>query len=376
MRRITKKVHSKRHTSPLLSILPWLILATIVQGIINIFSELHFSIIWNDLLFLSFFLFVFSIIFYYDQPVNAFPNRKDIWKIFSWVLLGNTFIYVQIENGNISSDLPITDQRKVIGVDPNSAVAILQPDHNLIIHSAGFYCLEKNQTVLAVFDLRAQSTPIPQNASNEMLTTNSAEAVTPDRSALSPLTATTKDGYQVGAVFWITYKYDCDFGYGENPFGFDAAILQKALGKNPTGSPISINPQELALEVLQQVFQNMWQNNIAEYDLLEIIPQTATQPSALEDIENRFKQELTHQEISRPLSQPLRENGLRVLNLTLVQFWLSEETNIAIQHHWQPNARQVISSMQQEQQQKTHLYRELGEMHAVYSYLKQNGRIV
>ena len=87
MQRITKKVRSKKRSSALLSLIPWLLLATLVQGIINIFSSLHFSIIWNDLLFVLFYFLIFSITLYSSLPVNAFRNKQDMWKLLTWTLL-------------------------------------------------------------------------------------------------------------------------------------------------------------------------------------------------------------------------------------------------------------------------------------------------
>ncbi len=375
MQRITKKVRSKKHPSPILSIIPWLLLATLVQGIINIFSQVHFSIVWNDVLFVVFFLLIFSVTFYFNLPVNTFQNKQVFWKLLRWTLLGKSYINVHLENGAISSDLPLKNQRKLLCVDPNSAFAIFHSDHKLTFHNAGFYCLEKDQTILAVFDLRIQSILIPDNVINKTPGTDSGDSMIAPQSDPVFLTATTKDGYQVGAVFWIMVKYDCEFGCRENPYGFDAAVLEKALGENPTGSSILIDPQGLVLEELTNVFQSVWQNNVSQYDLLQIIPQETDKPTVLENIENQIKKELTQQENSNPITRSLSEKGLRVLNLALLQFWLSQETDIAVQHHWQPSTMQTITSLQQERQQKAHIYRELGEMQAVYTYLKQNGRI-
>lgn len=375
MQRITKKVRSKKRSSPLLSLLPWLLLATLVQAIINIFSSLHFSIIWNDLLFFFFYLLIFSIALYHSLPVNAFKNKQDIWKLFTWTLLGKGYIDVQIENGAILSDLPLKDQRKFLCADANSAFTVLQSDQKLTFHSAGYYCLEKKQTVLASFDLRVQSILVPADS------TARTAGISPDKTRSlfqadpSFIIAATKDGYQVGAIFWIMVKYDCEFGGGGNPYGFDDAALEKSMGKNPSGSSILINPRELAMEVLENILQSSWQNHVAQYDLLQIIPQEPDRASVLENIENQMRRELTRQDDANPIAQVLHEKGLRVLNLVLLQIWLSQETDIAVQHHWQPDTMQMITSLQQERQQKAHIYQELGEMQAVYTFLKQNGRI-
>lgn len=375
MQRITKKVRSKKRSSPLLSLIPWLLLATLVQGIINIFSSLHFSIIWNDLLFVFFYLSIFSVSAYYSLPVNAFNNRQDIWKLLTWILLGKGYIDVQIENGVISSDLPVKDQRKLLCADANSAFAVLEPDYKLTFHSAGFSCLEKNQIISAAYDLRVQSILFPADRAEKNAGNSLYKSATLSQADPSFLTAATRDGYQVGAKFWIMAKYDCEFADGGNPYGFHAAILEKALGKNPSGSSILIDPRELAMQELENILQSSWQNHVSQYDLLQVIPQEHDKATVLENIENQMKKELTHQDDSNPIAHALREKGLRVLNLALLQIWLSQETDIAVQHHWQPGTVQMISSLQQEKQQKTHIYQELGEMQAVYAYLQQNGRI-
>ena len=375
MQRITKKVRSKKRSSALLSLIPWLLLATLVQGIINIFSSLHFSIIWNDLLFVLFYFLIFSITLYSSLPVNAFRNKQDMWKLLTWTLLGKGYLDVQIENGAILSDLPLKDQRKYLCVDVNSAFAIIQPNHKLTFHSAGFYCLEKNQTILAAFDLRVQSLLLPAVSAAGTAGVSSQDSKTLSQADPSFLIAATKDGYQVGAIFWIMAKYDCEFGCGGNPYGFDEAVLEKALGKNPTGSSILINPRELAVQELETILQSSWQKNVAQYDLLQIIPQEPGKATVLENIENQIRKELTQQNDANPIARTINEKGLRVLNLALLQIWLSQETDIAVQHHWQPGTVQMISSLQQEKQQKAHIYQELGEMQAVYTYLQQNGRI-
>lgn len=376
MQRITKKVRSKKRSSPLLSLIPWLLLATLIQAIINIFSSLHFSIVWNDLLFVFFYLSIFFVSLYYSLPVNAFKNKQDIWKLLTWTLLGKRYLDVQIENGAIFSDLPVKDQRILLCADANSAFAILQPDHKLTFHSAGFYCFEKKHTILAAFDLRVQSILLPAGSNAR------TAGISPDKSGTlswddpSFLIATTGDGYRVGAKFWIMAKFDCEFGDGGNPYGFDNAALEKALGKNPSGSSILIKPKELAVQELEKILQSSWQSHVAQNDLLQIIPQEPDNTTVLENIENQIRKELTQQDDANPMTQMLREKGLRVLNLSLLQIWLSQETDIAVQHHWQPSTVQMISSLQQEKEQKAHIFQELGEMQAVYTYLLQNGRII
>jgi molybdenum cofactor biosynthesis enzyme MoaA len=71
----------------------------------------------------------------------------------------------------------------------------------------------------------------------------------------------------------------------------------------------------------------------------------------------------------------LQECGLKILNISLQSFWLPEETEIAIQHHWQPHTKQLVNGLQLLQQQKTVLYQELGEMQAVYAFLRETGRL-
>ena len=271
MQRITKKVRSKKRSSPLLPLIPWLLLATLIQAIINIFSSLHFSIVWNDFLFVFFYLSIFFVSLYYSLPVNAFKNKQDIWKLLTWTLLGKRYLDVQIENGVILSDLPLKDQRKFLCADVNSAFAILQTNHKLTFHSSGFYCLEKNQTILAAFDLRVQSILLPADSAAKPAGISLQDSGTLSQTDPSFLTAVTKDGYQVGAIFWIMAKYDCEFGCGGNPYGFDEAVLEKALGKNPSGSSILINPRELAVQELETILQSSWQKNVAQYDLQQII---------------------------------------------------------------------------------------------------------
>ena len=54
------------------------------------------------------------------------------------------------------------------------------------------------------------------------------------------------------------------------------------------------------------------------------------------------------------------------MSLSLQSLWLPEETEIAIQHHWQPQTRQRVNELEMIQRQKLALYRELGEMYALY----------
>lgn len=78
---------------------------------------------------------------------------------------------------------------------------------------------------------------------------------------------------------------------------------------------------------------------------------------------------------TRKPAQQLQDYGLKVLNISIYSFWLPEETEIAIQHHWQPHMKQFVNGLQILQQQKTALFQELGEMQAVYTFLAEQGKI-
>jgi hypothetical protein len=63
------------------------------------------------------------------------------------------------------------------------------------------------------------------------------------------------------------------------------------------------------------------------------------------------------------------------MDCCLSKQYIPEETEIAIQHHWQPHTKQLVNGLQLLQQQKTVLYQELGEMQAVYAFLRETGRL-
>ncbi|MHB8808030.1 MAG: hypothetical protein ACYC59_10675 [Anaerolineaceae bacterium] len=144
-----------------------------------------------------------------------------------------------------------------------------------------------------------------------------------------------------------------------------------------------LDPQLLSRNRIQQVIQAIWQTSIQQVSLLDLIPQEDALPSALEKIELDMRSQLTTiakdnissiPEIRTPLQQ-LQDYGLKVLSISVQSFWLPEETEIAIQHHWQPHTRQLVNGLQILQQHKTTFYQELGEMQALYAFLAEQGRI-
>jgi hypothetical protein len=391
MQRITKKVRPRKTSSPIIAFLPLLILVTILQGIINIFSEIQCPILLIDLLFTFLYLSTLVLELHSTVPVQAFQRSGDFLKFLGWFLTAKSFIKIQLENGRLATDHPLTNQRKLLSIDPASAAAISQENSKQMqILSSGIYCLDKQQSIRAVFDLRIQTALFPvtsiENLAPDLDSTKQVSVQSP--SPASVLTASTRDGYQVGAAFWVLYKYDIEFGQGENPYGFDPSILLKVLANNTTKPGALIDPQMLSRHWIQQVIHTIWQTSISQVSLLDLIPQEQALPSALDDIEIKLRKTLTAEDSNNSaidqISQStndyetahhLQECGLKILNISLQSFWLPEETEIAIQHHWQPRTKQLVNGLQLLQQQKTVLYQELGEMQAVYAFLRETGRL-
>ncbi len=385
MQRKEKKARSIKFFSPLMPLLPILLVATVLQGIIAIFSEIHYPILLIDFVFVCFYFSVLILEFQGAYQGQAFQKKGDRYKLLAWLLTSHPFIKIQIENGLIAADRPLANQRKLLNIDPASAAAILQtPDRHIDIISSGIYCLDKNQSLLSAFDLRTQTDLFPavgtakQASFFNSLSQQSAHAPLPS----AFLTAATSDDYQVGARFLVHYKFDMEFGEGENPYGFNPSILLK-VHENDTLKPGAVlDPQLLSKNRIQQIIHSIWQVSIKQVSLLELIPQENAHPSVLEKIELDMRSQLTLKnennssatETRKP-AQQLQDYGLKVLNISIHSFWLPEETEIAIQHHWQPHMKQFVNGLQILQQQKTMLFQELGEMQAVYTFLAEQGKI-
>ncbi len=391
MQRKERKAQSRNFFSPLMPLLPLLLVATILQGIIAIFSEIHCPILLVDFLIICFYFSVLILELQSAYRDQAFQRSGDFLKLLGWFLTANSFIKIQIENGMLITDRPLANQRKLLSIDPASAAAILQtPDRQIQILSSGIYCLDKNQFILSAFDLRAQTGLFPaagiEKQASFFNTLTPETAQIPLQSVF--LTASTSDAYQVGARFLVCYKYNIEFGEGENPYGFNPSILLK-VHENDTIKPgVMLDPQLLSQNRIQQVIHTVWHTSIKQVSLLDLIPQENALPSALEKIEMDMQNQLTVEKENdlkissnaQPLEthmpvQQLQEYGLKVLNISLQSFWLPEETEIAIQHHWQPHTKQFVNGLQLLQQHKTAFYQELGEMQAVYAFLTEQGKI-
>lgn len=382
MQRIPQKIRKNNNVSPLLSFLPFAVLISLLQGIINIFSDLHSPILMIDLLFFLFYLAALLINFSDSYPKKAFPNSPDFWKLAGWFLLARSIIFIQIENGEIVATAPLSRKRKLLTIDPASAAAVINPKKELKILKSGFYCLEPQTSLYAIFDLRTQSALFPQDTSD----TPSAEMPIGSkrdspRDIHTYMNATTSDGYHVGAAFWVTFKYDVEFGSGENPYGFDSSQLMKILEKLPTNGRSMGDPQLQARMLIQQTLQSLWQTMVSRSELLDLIPQSTDRSSLLDQIEKDLRKALTTND---PLQNNnlatldgvnlenaaliMQRHGLRILNLNLYSFWLPPETDLAIQHHWQPHRRKMIDVLQYFNEQKAGIYQELGELHALYDH--------
>lgn len=386
MQRKEKKARSGKVFSPLMPLLPLLLVATVLQGIIAIFSEIQCPILLVDFLLICFYFSVLILEVQNAYRDQAFQQQGDLYKLLGWFLTSHSFIKIQIENGMVATDRPLANQRKLLSIDPASAAAILRtPDRQIEVLSSGIYCLDKNQFILSAFDLRTQTVLFPAAGAAKQA---SYFNPLPQQTSQTPLpstffTATTNDAYQVGARFLVHYKYNSEFGEGENPYGFNPSILLK-VHENDTLKPgVMLDSQLLSRNRIQQVIQAIWQTSIQQVSLLDLIPQEDDLPSALEKIELDMRSQLTTiakdnissiPEIRTPLQQ-LQDYGLKVLSISVQSFWLPEETEIAIQHHWQPHTRQLVNGLQILQQHKTTFYQELGEMQALYAFLAEQGRI-
>jgi hypothetical protein len=387
MQRKEKKARSGKVFSPLMPLLPLLLVATVLQGIIAIFSEIQCPILVVDFLLICFYCSVLILEVQNAYRDQAFQQRGDLYKLLGWLLTSHSFIKIQIENGMVATDRPLANQRKLLSIDPASAAAILRtPDRQIEVISSGIYCLDKNQSILSAFDLRTQTVLFPAAGAAKQA---SYFNPLPQQTSQTPLpstflTATTNDAYQVGARFLVHYKYNSEFGEGENPYGFNPSILLKVHEHDTLKPGVMLDPQLLSRNRIQQVIQTIWQTSIQQVSLLDLIPQEDALPSALEKIELDMRSQLTTTiakddissipEIRTPLQQ-LQDYGLKVLSISVQSFWLPEETEIAIQHHWQPHTRQLVNGLQILQQHKTTFYQELGEMQALYAFLAEQGRI-
>lgn len=380
MQRKEKKARSRKGLFPLMPLLPLLLAASLFQGIIVIFSEIHLPILLIDILISIFYCSILVLEIwgaYRDQP---FKDKNDVLKLVGWYLTARPLITVNVENGKILCDGPLADQRKLLTIDPASAAAIRTPsDPQIQILPAGMVCLEKGQTILSTFDLRTQTSVSPtipredEISLNDPLLTGSLRFAS--RSSFS--VATTADGYQLGARFLVRYKYDIEFGEGENPYGFDAAILRKVHQADSIERGSFLDSQHISQERIQATLQSIWQSSISQFALLDVIPQEQNQPSKLEEIELEIRRQVENAPLSslekEAPAERLRSYGLRVLTLSILSIWLPEETEIAIQHHWQPQIQQLLNGLQNMQQHKTALFQELGEVYALYESLANRG---
>ncbi len=376
MQRRVKKSHSKKTMSPLLPLLPIILVISALQGIIAIFSGIHFPILLIDLLFVLFYFCIMLLELwgvYQDRP---FKNKNDLFKLIGWIITARSYASIQVENGAPEIDRPLSRQRKLISIDPASAAAFLKKtDQQIQILPPGVYCIDKNTTLLSAFDLRVQTALFPfQGKTDQVMTIdeNIGSGAKSD-SQSSFLNASTNDSYQVGAKFLVRYKYDIEFGQGENPYGFDPAVLRNVHAGDTFRAGTILDPQLISKRRIQQILLSTWQTAISQFSLLEIIPQESVQNSALVNIEIEIQRQMIkgkNGESSLPAKQ-LQGFGLKILSIAFHSLWLPEETEIAIQHHWQPQARQLVDTYQSYQQQKRELYQEIGEMQAIYAYLDE-----
>lgn len=377
MQRRVKKAHPKKTMSPLLPLLPIILVLSVLQGIIAIFSGIHFPILLVDLLFV---LFYFCILLLELQSIYKnypFKTKNDFLKLFGWIITARPYTSIQIENGNPVLDRPLSRQRKLLSIDPASAAAIIQKtDREIQILSPGVYCVDKDHALLSAFDLRAQTVLFPfiENMDQGWIINENAKTDPQSGSRSTFFTAATRDAYQVGAKLLIRYKYDIEFGQGENPYGFDPAILRKVYSGESFKTGTIFDPQLLSKRRIQQILLSTWQTSISQLSLLELIPQESTQNSALERIEAEIQDQLIQRTTLSSTAKQLQDYGLKIISISFYSLWLPEETEIAIQHHWQPQARQLVNSYQNYQQQKRILYQEIGEMQALYAFLDEQRR--
>ena len=375
MQRRVKKAHSKKTMSPLLPLLPIILVISALQGIIAIFFGIHFPILLIDLLFVIFYFCVLLLelhSIYKDYPIK---DKHTFLRLAGWIINARSYISIQIENGNPVLDRPLSRQRKLLLIDPASAAAVLQKaDQQIQVLSPGVYCIDRNDSLLSTFDLRAQTALFPISESTNRVMVIYENTNSDPQSAY--LTASTRDAYQVGAKILLQYKYDIEFGQGENPYGFNAAVLTKVHAGDTFRAGTILDPQLISKRRIQQILLSIWQNTISQFSLLELIPQESTQGSTLQNIETEMQHQMIkeeNREISLPAKQ-LQDFGLKILSIAFHSLWLPAETEIAIQHHWQPQTKHLVSTYQSYQQQKRELHQEIGEMQALYTFLDEQRR--
>jgi len=374
MQRKVRKGRSHTGDSPFLSLLPLLLAVSGIQVIIAIFSKIHYPILLIDSVLICFYFSVFILEIWCATRHQPFRKKDDRLKMMGWVISGKPFVKVCLENGTLPAMKTFLNQRVLLCIDPASAAVIKQPAPlEIQIIPSGIYCLAKTQSILSILDLRLQMCLFPSPSKENAFRALQPKEAIPHPSPSSFLTAITKDGYQIGASFLVGYKYDIDFGTGENPYGFDAAVLEKAFPKSSLRSRLFIDAQQLSYDRIQEILTSVWQKVVKKVDLLELIPAEENSPLTLDQIEAELQQELIKEQklpaqaISQT-QQQLEDEGLRILSLSLYSFWLPEETEKAIEYHWQPNAKKVVDALQIIQQQKISLYDELGKMYALYIY--------
>ncbi len=381
MQRRIKKTHSSKTISPLLPLLPIILVLTVIQAIIAIFSKTHFPILFIDLLFVLFYFCILIFEIQNDHREYPFKNKGDFLKLLGWIIRAYPYINIQVENGSMVIDRPLSNQRKLLFIDPASVAAIfIKRDQRICIVPSGVYCIDKENSLLSIFDLRSQTTLFPSSENAKpVLSYNEntqAEMQIPLQSDF--FCAATKDDYQVGAKFFVQYKYDIGFGEGENPYGFNSAVLEKVISGESFKSGTILDAQFISRKRIQQMLLSIWQTSINQLSLLDLIPQENAQGSALENIQTEIQQQLVKKNNTEihPTSavQQLQDNGLKILSISFHSLWLPEETEIAIQHHWQPQAKQLVTTYQSYQQKKKALHQEIGEMQALYTFLDEQRR--
>jgi hypothetical protein len=150
--------------------------------------------------------------------------------------------------------------------------------------------------------------------------------------------------------------------------------LRKVHNEDTFKTGTILDPQLISKRRIQQILLSTWQASISQLSLLELIPQENAQNSALERIEAEIQDQLIKSTTLSFAAKQLQDYGLKIISISFYSLWLPEETEIAIQHHWQPQAKQLVNSYQSYQQQKRALYQEIGEMQALYAFLDEQRR--
>lgn len=371
MQRITKRIRKKKSASPLLAFIPYFLITLVIQAFINIFTSIQIPILWVEFILFLYFTFLLVHEFAGHFPISLIANFSDKATLFTWFLLGKNYEVINIENGEMTSSSPQLTSRKLVLIDPASALAVRHPDGSTTFHDAGLFCLQKEPTIHGIFDLRMKIVSIPEIPD---AIPGHTEQENPQSPAISALT---RDGYQIGASFWVHYKYDIPFGKNGNPYGFDAAVLATILKGCSFHSGAIANPDEYENHLLLNTLQALWREYISQYDLLELIPSQTGSQSLFgvieEGIQNMLlrrseKHSATMDDFSS--SAQLVRSGIRVLQIYLQGISIPEETDIAIQHHWQPGAKVLLNELQGHQQQEVEIFQKLGEMHALHTFLQ------